>query len=76
MAGIRLYTRSVYRTLSKQWAIFTGIANSFKDTFNIFGKKEKINKTINSAKEKYARRKEIINGENQGSQSLNINLVR
>jgi len=76
MSSIRLYTRSVYRTLSKQWAIFTGIKNSFKDTFNLFGQKEKINENVVSAKEKYAKRKEIINGENTGSQSLNINLIR
>jgi len=76
MSNIRLYTRSIYKTIINQWKIFINIKNSVKDVFQIVGNKEKMYRNVSLTREKFERRREIINSENSYSQNNVINFIR
>lgn len=75
--SIRLYVRSIHRTIIKQLTIFSGIKNLLKDIFQITNKKEKISQTISLSKARLERKREIINSETPDQQNMKIiNLTR
>ena len=76
MSNVRIYIRSIHRAIINQWTILINIKNSFQDMFQIVSKKEKLNQAVNLTKEKFERRREIINSGDSASQSKIINFVR
>jgi len=76
MSNIRLYIRSIHRTIINQQTFFINIKNSIHDLFKIFGKKEKMYQTVSLTKEKLERRREIINSGTFVPQNKVINFIR
>jgi hypothetical protein len=76
MSNIRLYVRSIHRAIINQWTIFTNIKSLIQDLFQIIGKKEKINQTVNLTREMLEKRREIINSGTFVPQSKAINFIR
>lgn len=74
--SVRLYVRSIHRAAASRIKALTGIINIFQELFQVTKRKEKINQTINLAREKVERRREIINTGSPDYSSKAINFIR
>lgn len=76
MSNIRLYIRSIHRSVVIQVKELISLKNIFQELFQITKRKEKITRTITLAREKVERRREIINTGSPGYANKVINFIR
>jgi len=74
--NIRLYIRSICRSVNSQWMFLTDLKNLFFDTLQIFGEKKELNKSLSFNKDKLEKKKAFINSVSSASQTKNMNLIR
>lgn len=64
MTNVRLYIRSIQRTVIKQKEIFTQFLDLFKETIQIHQKKIQLQNKVLLNKEKFQRKSRIVNSGN------------
>lgn len=74
--NIRLYVRSVYRTICAQLEIINDLKEIYENFLGIHKKKKQLNQAVTFNKEILERKRELINSKSSIFQSKNINLIR
>lgn len=76
MSNIRLYVRSVYRSLTILGTIFISIKNLFKEVMQITDKKTQMHQAVDKNKKRLDKKRQIIKSEFNTQQNNIINLLR